>query len=151
MSVYALRDPRTGAVRYVGRSHSPEHRLRQHMQGRSPARPWCDELRALGLTPDMQILGPGTEADWIERLGPDLNKGPGSKRVRADEVTGWQNATEPIKVNLTESEWALIQEAAAAAGERIAGRWIRDVSLEVAREVIAAAEGGAPHGKRGGK
>jgi len=62
--VYALTDPRTGHVRYVGLSHQPEIRFKAHVATVSRStKQWVLELRSLGLKPDMLILcGPESQA-----------------------------------------------------------------------------------------
>lgn len=79
MSVYALRDPRDGRARYVGRSSRPEARRRAHLaRAHSPRlRAWIEELRAVGLEPELALLDGGTEREWIVRLAPDFNIMPG--------------------------------------------------------------------------
>jgi predicted GIY-YIG superfamily endonuclease len=58
-SVYVLRDPRDGAVRYVGMSRSPHRRLAGHLRGNSG--PWCKawirSLQRQGLEPSLEIHG----------------------------------------------------------------------------------------------
>lgn len=57
-------------------------------------------------------------------------------------------ATVPVKLNYTPSEIAIIEKARAIQHARKNGPWIRDVSLEVARQVIAAAEWPGKKGSR---
>jgi hypothetical protein len=60
--IYGLVDPRSGALRYVGRSLSGLRRPRQHWQPRhvravrSHTANWVRELVALGLRPDVELL-----------------------------------------------------------------------------------------------
>jgi hypothetical protein len=58
--IYALRDPRNKAVRYVGcTSADPSKRLQAHASSSwefGPKRYWVDELRAEGLKPILQIV-----------------------------------------------------------------------------------------------
>lgn len=86
--VYALIDPRTNDVRYVGKSNDPNKRLMAHMSpsAHSPAiRRWSDDLRSVGLRARLRILGEGTEAEWIIRLQPDLNANPGESSDRTSK------------------------------------------------------------------
>jgi len=59
-SIYALCDPRTGAVRYVGKANNPAYRFRQHVAkiGNCNAgkHRWVDELAGAGLRPTLTIL-----------------------------------------------------------------------------------------------
>jgi hypothetical protein len=123
MSVYALRDPRTGACRYVGHSRAPMARIRRHLRfshsGR--VRAWNQELRTLGLVPSFELLGPGTEAEWMERLHPDLNINPGEEFVREDkryteikmrartlrQKTAFENAAKRHQPELSLNQWLL--------------------------------------------
>lgn len=81
MSIYALIDPRTEKVRYVGRSINPTARLGAHL-GNSQIpnakskrmMAWLAELAAADAAPVMKVVAEeGTEAEWIERLQPDIN------------------------------------------------------------------------------
>lgn len=59
-SVYALVDPRSGAIRYVGMAADAAIRLRRHLRnaGRSRAAcsRWISEIRGSGETPEMVVL-----------------------------------------------------------------------------------------------
>jgi len=71
VSIYALSDPRTREVRYVGKTTDPRQRLRQHSsdsRGRiTPTKAWLRSLRRDGLTPIMQVLETCTADAWEER------------------------------------------------------------------------------------
>lgn len=59
--IYTLTDPRTNAVRYVGRTCDPERRYKQHIDRSAKTIPieksnWVLELRALNLRPSMVII-----------------------------------------------------------------------------------------------
>ena len=76
--VYALVDPRTDAIRYVGKSHQRDKsRLREHIKSPTNAytEEWIGELLAAGRTPIMRILEDcdtntvfEREAFWIRHL-----------------------------------------------------------------------------------
>ncbi len=58
--VYVLRDPRNGAIRYVGITHNPHRRLRQHVLARKArtgrhVRSWVLHLRRRMMVPQMEI------------------------------------------------------------------------------------------------
>lgn len=76
--IYGLKDPRTGDIRYIGKSIRPLERLENHIN--EPATKchrsnWLKELKRLGLRPDMVLLEmvvgewPWQEAErfWIAR------------------------------------------------------------------------------------
>lgn len=57
--IYALLDPRDGAVRYVGKADDPERRFNEHFYfkgGNKHKHNWIAQLRLLGLAPEMLIL-----------------------------------------------------------------------------------------------
>jgi len=56
--IYALIDPRDNTVRYIGKTSSPQHRLRQHIEQESKGRKfkWVTEMKASGVLPRMEIL-----------------------------------------------------------------------------------------------
>lgn len=66
-SIYALVDPRSGNVRYVGKSINVGERVKWHMRDRSSTRKgrWLRQLGAAGLQPQVLILETGT-GDWQE-------------------------------------------------------------------------------------
>ena len=76
--IYALADPRTGRVRYIGKSINPSQRLSNHMNDKSNCHRshWIQELKLLGLRPELILLesfnGPWpwqyVEQWWIKTL-----------------------------------------------------------------------------------
>lgn len=56
--IYTLSDPRTGKVRYVGKTFNPQGRLYDHCkaQGSTHKACWIKALKAAGLAPDMDIV-----------------------------------------------------------------------------------------------
>jgi hypothetical protein len=72
VAIYGLADPRTGAIRYVGKSVQPFARLDYHLAPRSRRvdnvkNRWLNELLAAGLKPTLIILQWVTDANWAER------------------------------------------------------------------------------------
>ena len=77
--IYALIDPRTNAVRYVGCAGDIPKRLQEHMRSKNLSLPkyqWLTELKQCGLSPQLEILetvegyGPtfAREEYWIKKL-----------------------------------------------------------------------------------
>ena len=55
--IYALCDPETGEIRYIGQSVDPGHRFYQHCNpDDTPKGRWIGSLRRKGLLPEMRIL-----------------------------------------------------------------------------------------------
>ncbi len=59
-TIYALRDPHNGQVRYVGRTRHPKDRERQHVHDKvvsnTPCGRWLAELRGNSVLPEFVIL-----------------------------------------------------------------------------------------------
>lgn len=96
-TVYALRDPRDGAVRYVGYTTNLKQRLHGHIYSRTktdtPRTLWVRELKGLGLEPIIEPVhrasGENDESEWIawfRAAGFDLlnmsDGGPGAPGVK---------------------------------------------------------------------
>ena len=76
--IYALTDPETGFVRYIGKSVSPKRRFRAHLSDKSRTyrTNWICGLATRGLSPNLVILeevhvaeGSSTEIQWIAHFG----------------------------------------------------------------------------------
>lgn len=87
--IYALIEPDTGEVRYIGRTTNPDHRLVCHMSHNGGANPqkydWALELKAKGQTAGLVVLqecdslesAKAAELAWINKYAPSgalLNK-----------------------------------------------------------------------------
>lgn len=65
--IYALRDPRDRTVHYIGKSNNPRLRLISHLEDKETNQrktAWIDELAALGLKPDLDILEDVALLEW---------------------------------------------------------------------------------------
>jgi len=64
--IYALLDPDSGRVRYIGKSCKPAARLRGHIQKleNSPLGEWIAFLKAGGKRPKLEILEEVSELEW---------------------------------------------------------------------------------------
>jgi len=60
-SVYFLRDPRSGCVRYIGITSDVKHRLNAHVNttAYSSCVSWSQELRSVGMSPLMTVVFSG--------------------------------------------------------------------------------------------
>jgi hypothetical protein len=67
--IYALKDPDTEDMRYVGMSKQPKIRFKAHMHDRSNNRKgaWIAELRAAGKRPILTILEETNKENWEDR------------------------------------------------------------------------------------
>lgn len=70
--IYSLTDPRTGEVRYIGKTINLEIRLALHMceKKNTHKNQWIAQLRLLGLKPLIQvveIIHDSNDQDWQER------------------------------------------------------------------------------------
>ena len=63
-AIYALLDPRTGLVRYIGKTRNPAKRMEGHVSpgrhSRTPVAKWSRMLRGEGLRPEMMVL------EWVD-------------------------------------------------------------------------------------
>ena len=58
--IYALIDPRTGEIRYIGKANNSAARLKSHMRDaarrKTPVYCWINKLSSLGLSPELEII-----------------------------------------------------------------------------------------------
>lgn len=103
--IYAMVDPRTHAVMYVGQSIDPKSRLHSYKQRKgTKVKEWIDALRTEGLKPEMRILAEvGTEDayrvehEWIETYAETvLNVFGGEIPFRTEHESGRQWTYEEI-------------------------------------------------------
>lgn len=84
-NIYTLTDPRTGLVRYVGKTNTPELRYIKHccQFETNKKSSWSKSLRAVGLKPKMDIIDEVPYCDWRfwERHYINLFKASGAKLV----------------------------------------------------------------------
>lgn len=68
--IYALLDPETNEIRYIGKTDNPSERLKNHLneQGKWHRINWIKSLKKRGLKPIMQIIEEVVEGtNWEER------------------------------------------------------------------------------------
>ena len=70
--IYALSDPNTGEIRYVGKSDTPKSRLKSHMQMPNhdcnlPKKEWLRSLVACNQLPMLSILEEVPYSEWEEK------------------------------------------------------------------------------------
>jgi hypothetical protein len=110
---YALRDPRNGEVRYVGRTFNERERkadhIRKTLSGRPRKRAWLHELHRSGLRPVFLVLERGMhvpstayarELQLVERLlrlGCDL----------VNDEALWSRAARRLTINARKQHWVL--------------------------------------------
>lgn len=67
VEIYALSDPRTGKVRYIGKANNSARRLKAHIREsrrKTPLYRWIAKLSALGLKPDMSVICVSLSDEW---------------------------------------------------------------------------------------
>lgn len=69
--IYGLLDPRTGALRYIGKANDAQKRLKSHLRDMkrrtTPVYLWMRELAAEGVAPKIKILDKCCERTWPDR------------------------------------------------------------------------------------
>lgn len=69
--IYALKDPETKDIRYVGKANNPKMRYHQHVNGHdltnNHKRGWINSLIEKGFVPEMMILEETDENQWEDR------------------------------------------------------------------------------------
>jgi hypothetical protein len=68
--IYALKDPRTGEVRYIGKANCAAERLKTHMResarSNRPIHTWLRRLSAAGLVPLVEVVAVVSRDEWQE-------------------------------------------------------------------------------------
>lgn len=68
--IYALSDPDSGEVRYIGKANNPEKRLKSHMRDSVrrdyPVYRWIRKLSAAGKSPVMKVLSSHIGDEWMQ-------------------------------------------------------------------------------------
>jgi hypothetical protein len=66
--IYALVDPRDGAIRYIGKARDAGARLKSHLRDArrrdTPVYRWINKLAALGLAPQVRVLRQCPASAW---------------------------------------------------------------------------------------
>jgi predicted GIY-YIG superfamily endonuclease len=171
--VYALVDPRSQDICYIGITNHPERRMNQHINGEDNLRKqaWLQSLRTHGLRPTMKILETVTgqkearrrEEQWIaacEHVGIDLLNYQQPNRVEqasllpaspssshATASTTRASRTAQLKPRVTEAERAeiLAWHQAGWAASAIASKMGKSSNFYyVIREVLEEASAQQP-------
>ena len=67
VEIYALSDPRTGVIRYIGKANNSVRRLKDHIREtrrKTPLYRWISKLSALGMKPDMSVICVSLSDEW---------------------------------------------------------------------------------------
>lgn len=110
--IYALIDPATREVRYVGKTVAPKQRLSYHiyaariLRARTYAASWIRGLLAQALVPEMQILEECSDETWRDRERFWIRKYKCDARLTnltdgGDGMTGWNPSDE------TRAKWSI--------------------------------------------
>lgn len=83
--IYALSDPRTNQIRYIGQSVNPNRRLKQHIKSSGgKVGKWINELKELLLVPSVIILGRFNEDVISKKEKLFISKYPNLLNSRTD-------------------------------------------------------------------
>lgn len=120
--IYALVDPRDGAIRYVGKTVDIKIRLVQHFSdggGAKRKHEWLRELRTLSLAPEVKILAEVDsencfieEKVWIKKMiadGCDLVNGNMGGGGRGEAKNSAIKKTKTTSFLLSEEEWKTLK------------------------------------------
>src|SRR5882724_5640807 len=130
MAIYALIDPRTSKVRYVGQCARPNQRLEEHVRrpGSRKLKSWIAELNRRGVVPVMKILKRyKTEAAAIRWQRPDLNT------VAGRTVPHQIREVSRVVLLVARADMELVAEAMQLDHETVMGQWFRRAGVVAAR------------------
>ena len=141
--IYALIEPVTREVRYIGKTVAPKERLRYHiyaartLQVRTYAANWIRGLLAQSLAPEMQILEECSGETWKEREQFWIREYKRESRLTnltdgGDGMTGW------IPTETTRLKWSLANKTRTLSTEAQA-------RIEAGRQKSIATRLGKPH------
>lgn len=140
--VYALVDPRTNRVMYVGQSIDAEYRFRQHcnpegFDGNRAKSQWIDGLRRAGLAPRLVILrealGPDSDdaereliAEYRGRGEAELNRADGGLAARSTSRGKLAHLDDwfQLGIKVKRAREAILEASRAALG--VAGNGVAD-------------------------
>lgn len=87
--IYALIDPRTGAIRYVGKANDSAKRLKKHIQDsrtrNTPVYCWMRKLAGMGLVPSVRVLEVTDDWQEAERRLIDVLRARGERLLNVAE------------------------------------------------------------------
>jgi len=69
VSIYALIDPVSGEVRYIGKANDAQKRLKGHLREarhKTPVYFWIGSLRKKGLVPELKVIATCEHSEWEE-------------------------------------------------------------------------------------
>lgn len=70
VSIYALTDPSTGEIRYIGKANNAEKRFKGHLaetRRKTPVYSWIKSLREKGMIPGLKVIVVCEQSDWEEQ------------------------------------------------------------------------------------
>ncbi len=71
VEIYALKDPRDGVIRYIGKANDSAKRFKSHMRDsarrNTPVYKWIRELISLGLKPEIEVIERVSKDSWPEK------------------------------------------------------------------------------------
>lgn len=156
--IYVLRDPRTRAIRYVGRTIKPaasrlgEHIAEARRHGPEPVYRWIRRLQQRGLAPQIEVIDTnadiGREKHLCERLVRDgallLNTMPGAPRLKGPIVVDLEREGNEVVADVAhlglELRQALDQKEGEHAWAKAVGRLQKRTTAQILRHIAALIE-----------